>query len=295
MNDLLKNHIKLHFVVLIYGFTAILGKLINLPAAEMVLIRMFIAFTSLGVYMFFKKIPLITHPQTVFRLLGVGIIVALHWITFFHAIKISNVSVTLGCLASTTLFTSLMEPIIMKRRFKSLEIIIGLVIIIGLYLIFQFEMDYKTGIITALASAFLAGLFTVLNKVFITKHNPVTISFYEMGSGFMGITLFFIFGGDAMNTLHIPSLTDWLWLLLLGIVCTAYAFVVAVDVMKILSAYAVVLTINMEPVYGILLAYFIFGSTEFMSGGFYIGTLVILSAVFLHPVLQRKLTNTKIQ
>ncbi len=287
MNVLLKNHFKLHFVVLLYGFTAILGKLITLPAPQMVWYRMLIAFLVLGGYLWYKKLPVAIGFNNILRLMGVGLVVAFHWITFFHAVKISNVSVTLGCMASTTLFASFMEPIIFRKRIKWLEVIIGLVIIIGLYLIFQFELTYWKGIITALISAFLAGLFTVLNKLFIDKYHPVTISFYEMASGFISIGVFLLFMGVLPANLLAPTNLDFLYILILGVACTAYAFVVAVDVMKVLSAYTVVLAINMEPVYGILLAFVIFGQSEFMSVGFYLGTLVILAAVFLHPILTR--------
>ncbi len=287
MNALLKNHFKLHFVVLLYGFTAILGKLITLPAPEMVWYRMFIAFSVLGVYIYFKKIPLNIGYKPILKMMSVGFVVAFHWITFFHAVKISNVSVTLGCLASTTLFTSFLEPFFFRKKIKWLEVFIGVLIISGLYLIFQFELDYWEGILTALVSAFLAGLFTVLNKFFIEEHHPVTISFFEMLSGFLGITLFLTLSGTFNVGLMPPTQLDILFIVILGVVCTAYAFVVAVDVMKILSAYTVVLAINMEPVYGILLAWVIFKQSEFMSGGFYLGTVIILAAVFLHPILLR--------
>lgn len=288
MSQILKNHLQIHLVVFIYGFTAIIGKLILLPAAEIVWYRMFIAFLFLGMYIAIRKIPVSYSPKIIFKLIGVGVIVAFHWITFFHAIKISNVSVTLGCLASTTLFTSILEPIILRRRFIWLELVIGLLIITGLYLIFQFEFRYKMGIITALVSAFLAGLFTVLNKTFIDKHHPVSISLYEMGSGFISITFFLLFAGSFDTGMPVPTSADSLWLLTLGVVCTAYAFVMTIEVMKVLSAFTVVLIINMEPVYGIIMAYFIFKDSEFMSGGFYAGTIIILSAVFLYPIISRK-------
>lgn len=287
MSQILKNHLQLHLVVFIYGFTAILGKLIVLPAAEMVWYRMLIAFLFLGMYISIRKIPVSYSPEIILKLIMIGVVVAFHWITFFHAVKISNVSVTLGCLASTTLFTSILEPIILRRRVIWLEVVIGLLIIAGLYLIFQFEFRYKMGIITALVSAFLAGLFTVLNKTFIDKHHPVGISFYEMASGFISITFFLLFTGSFKTGIPVPTLTDSLWLLTLGVVCTAYSFVMTIEVMKVLSAFTVVLCINMEPVYGIIMAYFIFRDSEFMSGGFYAGTIIILSAVFLYPIISR--------
>ncbi len=288
MSQIVKNHLQLHLVVFIYGFTAIIGKLILLPAAEIVWYRMLIAFLFLGMYIAVRKLPVSCSPEIIFKLMGVGVIVAFHWITFFHAIKISNVSVTLGCLASTTLFTSILEPIILRRRFIWLELVIGFIIITGLYLIFQFEFRYKLGIITALVSAFMAGLFTVLNKAFIKKHHPVSISFYEMGSGFISITFFLLFTGSFNTGIPAPTLAAGLWLLALGVVCTAYAFVMTIEVMKVLSAFTVVLIINMEPVYGIIMAFFIFKDSEFMSGGFYTGTIIILSAVFLYPIISRK-------
>lgn len=291
MNTLFKNHLKLHFVVLLYGFTAILGNLISLPAPQLVWYRMFIAFAVLGGFIWVKRIPVAIGHRQILKIMGVGLVVAFHWITFFHAVKISNVSVTLGCMASVTLFASFLEPIIFKKRIKWIEVFIGLLIVGGLYMIFQFEMHYWQGIITALLSAFLAGLFTVLNKSFINKHYPVTISFYEMISGFISIGIFLLVTDVLPFDLLMPTSTDVLYILILGVVCTAYAFVVAVDVMKVLSAYSVVLAINMEPVYGILLAFFIFGKSEFMSMGFYAGTIVILAAVFLHPILERKMNK----
>ena len=288
MNVLFKNHLKLHFVVLLYGFTAILGKLITLPAAQMVWYRMLIAFVVLGFVIWFRKIPLQIGWSNILKIMGVGLIVALHWISFFHAVKVSNVSVTLGCLASTTLFASFLEPIIFRKQVKWIEVFIGLVIISGLYLIFQFELSYWQGIITALVSAFLAGLFTVLNKLFIDKQHPVVISFYEMISGFIAIGLFLLFIKGTPDRFLLPTSMDLVYIIILGVVCTAYAFVVAVDVMKLLSAYTVILAINMEPVYGIVLAWLIFGNSELMSAGFYLGTVVILAAVFLHPLLVKK-------
>lgn len=293
MNKLLKNHLQLHFVVLLYGFTAILGKLISLPSPQLVWYRMFIAAIALGLIIHYKKIAFNIGWKNILQITSVGVVVAFHWITFFHAVKISNVSVTLGCMASTTLFASFLEPLIFKKRIKWLEVFIGVLIISGLYLIFQFELSYWQGIITALISAFLAGLFTVLNKFFIDKHHPVTISFYEMLSGFGAITVFLLLSGTFDGQLIMPTSMDVLFILVLGLVCTAYAFVVAVDVMKVLSAYTVVLAINMEPIYGILLAWVIFGQSELMSAGFYVGTAVILLAVFLHPLLTHSSDKNK--
>lgn len=291
--DLLYNHFKLHFIVLIYGFTAILGKLITLPADQLVWYRMLIAATTFLVLFLVNGTKFILPTKEILKILGVGIIVGAHWVTFFGAVKLSNVSVTLGCLASATLFTSILEPIFFKKKLNAIEVIIGVLIIIGLYLIFQFETKYWQGIITAIISAFLAGLFTVLNRKLVANHKARVISFYEMLGGFIGIAIFLLFSGSMGEGLVKPTGMDIVYLLLLGLVCTAFAFVIQVDVMRQLTAYIVALTINLEPIYGIVLAFIFFGDSELMSTGFYLGTIVILLSVFGYPVYNHYKTRRK--
>jgi drug/metabolite transporter (DMT)-like permease len=295
-NQLLSSHLKLHFVVLIYGFTAILGKLISLPAIHLVWYRMLIAVITFYIYLRWTKTTLSVSRKEFFRLSGIGIIVALHWIAFFGAIKISNVSVALGCLATSTLFTSLLEPFFFRKRINAVEVIIGLLIILGLYLIFRFETRYSAGVIVALIAAFLAGLFSVINKKMVIQHKASVISFYEMTGGLTVITFYMAITGWGNIPLILPSFTDLVYLFALGIICTAYAFAVQVDIMKHLSAYVVSLTINLEPVYGILMAFFLFGETERMSRGFYFGTTIILISVLGFPLYHYYLKkNGKIQ
>jgi len=291
----LRSHLKLHFIVIIYGFTAILGKLITLPAPQLVFYRMLIAVIAFYLFLKWKNTDLSISRIQFFRLFGIGIIVAVHWITFFGAIQISNISVTLGCFATTTLFTSLLEPFFFRKRINAVEVLIGLLIIFGLYLIFRFETRYFLGMVVALISAFLAGLFTVLNKKLVVHQKASVISFYEMVGGGAGIAIFLIISGwTKTSVMSLPTLSDLFYLLILGIVCTAYAFAVTVDIMKHLSAYVVTLTINLEPVYGILMAYFVFGESEQMTGGFYLGTNIILISVLGYPMyhyLKRKPTQ----
>jgi drug/metabolite transporter (DMT)-like permease len=282
-------YIQLHFVVVLLGFTAILGALISLPAIDLVWYRMLIGFAGLWGFFVFRKIAFRLSLRKILPLLGIGVVVALHWITFFHAIKVSNVSVTLGVFASTTLFTSFLEPLTQKRRIFWLEVLIGLVIIGGIYLIFQYEFHYLEGILYALLSALLNGLFVVLNRNISTRHHPSVISFYEMIGGFLFITFFLASTGGFDAAYFRISPADIFYLSLLGLVCTAYAFTAIVDVMKVLSAYTVVLAVNLEPVYGIVMAYFFFPDAESMSGGFYLGTFIILLSVFAYPFLQRQL------
>lgn len=282
-----QNLLRLHFIVVLYGFTAILGRLISMDATEMVWYRMLIAVAVLAGYALYKGYRFKIGRADMVKLALIGLIVAVHWITFFRAIKISTVSVALGTFASTTLFASFIEPWVLKRPIRLLEVMTGLVIIGGLYLIFSFETNYTEGIITALFSAFLAALFTVLNQTFTHKYSPVEISVLELGFGFLGLSLWMWYQNPEWAHFPVPDMTDTLWLAILAVVCTSYAFVVSVDVMKTISPYVVVLTVNLEPVYSIVLAYFVFGDTEHMSTGFYVGTVIILAAVFLHPYLVR--------
>ena len=269
-----------------------------MPATELVWYRMLIALISFYIFLRWKKTDLTISYKQFFRLFGIGFIVAIHWITFFGAIKISNVSVALGCLATSTLFTSLLEPFFFRKRINAVEVIVGLLIIFGLYLIFRFETRYSAGVIVALFSAFLAGLFTVFNKKMVMHQKGSVISFYEMAGGLTCITGYLLFRGETTFLTSLPSPSDMICLLALGIICTAYAFAVQVDVMKHLSAYVVALTINLEPVYGILMAYFLFGETEHMTGGFYIGTAIILTSVLGFPLyhfyLRRRSLNVKV-
>jgi len=284
---LLTTYLKLHLVVLIYGFTAILGKLIELPALELVWYRMLIAIITLFIFLKFRQESLLVTRQTLFRFLGVGTIIALHWVTFYGAIKLSNVSVTLGCFATTTLFTSFLEPFFYRKRINYLEVWIGLIIMAGLYLIFRFETHFALGIAVALLSAFLAGLFTVLNKKLVARHSSLQISFYEMIGGLTALSVYITAAGRGIVVPStIPSVMDLVYLVLLATVCTAFAHTQQVEIMKHLSAFTVTLTINLEPVYGIIMAFFIFGETERMTTGFYLGTLIILLSVIGFPLSQ---------
>jgi len=240
----------------------------------------------------FKKISLKIPKKEIIINLLVGFIVAVHWLTFFHAIKVSNVSVTLACLSTTTLFTGIVEPLVIKRKFYWLEALLGVFIIIGLFLIFQFEIRYKWGIIFSLISAFLAGVFNVINKKLTPGKNADTISFYEMLGGFFVVSIYMLFFTHFnIQKLNI-SATDFLYLLILGSVCTAYAFTSIIELMKKISAYLVILSINLEPVYGVIMAYFIFGASEYMTTGFYIGTIIIISCVFMYHPLMRLFHKT---
>lgn len=283
-----RNTLILHFTVLIWGFTGVLGELITVSALHLVWYRVLIAAVSLVLYYIFTKKTLLVPKDQLLQYLGVGMIVGLHWVLFFHAIKVSTVSVTLVTLSSVTLFTAILEPIINRKRISIADVIVGLVIIFGIYLIFKFEFKYFWGIVYGLSCAFCASIFSILNARMVKKGSPTTITLYEMVGAWIGVSFVMFFTGDFDEQM-ILSQSDLLYLLLLGVVCTAIAYVLGVAVMRELSAFTVALTTNMEPVYGIILALLIFGQKEAMSTGFYFGAVIVLAAVFVYPYLKTKI------
>jgi drug/metabolite transporter (DMT)-like permease len=283
-----KNLLILHFTVFIWGFTGILGALISINAVQMVWYRVMIAGITLFAYFLLTKTSLSISKKQFLQFFFTGSIVALHWILFFHAIKVSTVSVTLVCLSSFTLFTAILEPLIKKQRILIPDVLIGLVIILGIYLIFKFESQYTLGIIFGLTSALASSLFATINSTLVQKSDPKIIGFYEIAGAFIWITGYRFLDHDLMNETFNLSLKDWIYLGVLGTVCTALAYVAGVSVMRTLSAFRVALITNLEPVYGILLAFIFFGTKEAMSAGFYTGAALILGAVFLYPIYKKR-------
>jgi len=288
----LKHYLHLHFIVFIWGFTAILGKLISIDAIPLVWYRMLFASIFIALYFVVKKKSFKLDNKTLIKFFLSGIIIALHWITFFKAIKVSNVSVALVTMSTGAFFVSFIEPFFFKRRIKPLEIFLGLLVVVGLYIIFSFESQYTLGIVYALISSFLSALFSVLNGLFVKKHDASIISFYQLFFGSIFITIFLLFQGSFTASFFTLQSTDWIYLLILSSFCTAYAFIVSVDVMKHLTPYTVVLSINLEPVYAIILALIIFGESEEMNSEFYLGAFIVLFVVLLNGVLKNMKTIT---
>ncbi|MEE9407689.1 MAG: EamA family transporter [Polaribacter sp.] len=284
----LKNYLLLHFIVFIWGFTAILGALITIDAIPLVWYRMSLSVVFLLAYFIFKNKSLKLDKQGFVKFLVTGIVIALHWIFFFKAIKVSNVSVALVTMSTGAFFTSLIEPIFFKRKIKSIEILLGLLVIGGLYIIFNFESQYKLGIIYALISSFLGSLFAVLNGLFIKKYSADTISIYQLFFGALFITFYMLFINGFSSSLFVLPTLDWVYLLVLSSVCTAYAFTASVKIMKFISPYTVMLTVNLEPIYAIVLALFIFGEKEKMNPTFYLGAFIVLFVVLLNGIIKNK-------
>ncbi len=278
----------LHLTVFVWGFTGILGALISINAVQMVWYRVLIASISLFIYFMLSKTSIKISRSQFLKFFFTGSIVAIHWIFFFHAIKVANVSVSLICLSSVTLFIAILEPIMKKQRISKGDIFVGLLIILGIYLIFKFETKYTTGIIFGLSSAIAASFFSTINSTLVQKNNPSIIGFYELSGAFFWITLYRLFDKSLLLETFSLSLADWFYLIVLGTICTALAYVAGVAVMRTLSAFRVALITNLEPVYGIVLAFLLFGSKEQMTGGFYLGSLLILAAVFIYPIYKKR-------
>lgn len=287
-NDRLKSYLNLHLIVFIWGFTAILGALISIAADAIVWYRMLFAALFLAFYIFFSRKPFRISWSSLIQLTFVGLLIALHWIFFFHAIHISNVSITLSVFSLGAFLASLLEPLFYGRKVLWYEVFFGMVIILALSVIMQVEVAYFKGMLFALVSIILGVLFTLFNGKLIQKHDSAVITFYEFVAGFLFISLYFIGQNKFTLDFFSVSVNDWLLLLVLSSVCTAYAFTASVKVMKQLSPYTVMLTTNLEPVYGILLAYFIIGNKEKMSASFYAGALIILLVVILNGILKHK-------
>lgn len=293
-NDKLKSYLHFHVIVLIWGFTAVLGALISLGAVPLVWYRMLMASVFILLWIKWKKKSLKLAPKRIRVMIIAGLVIAVHWLTFFGAIKVSNVSITLALLSTGAFFTSIMEPIFYKRKVIWYEILFGLIVILGLYIIFKVETEYVFGIILALCSAFLSAVFALINGKLARHEDASVISFYELLTGALGISVYLLiltFTGSEegfSNAFFDISASDLGYLLILASVCTAYAFIASVAVMRHLSPYTVMLTINLEPVYGILLAFWIFGSEEEMDAGFYYGAAIILSTVILNGILKTK-------
>ena len=288
----LRHYLHLHFLVFIAGFTAILGEAISLGSIALVWHRMLIAFVLTFLFLIFRKYDFKINIRDFFNFSLAGIIIALHWITFFEAIEQSNISITLAMFSTGAFFASLLEPIFFKRKIKPVEIILGCVVVCGVFIILNANINSFVGVLLGIVSALLASLFSVFNGKLVQNNNPFLISFYEFLSGVVFILLYLIFS-DNLSDLAISSFFsyDYLYVFILGSICTAYAFIASIYILKFLSPYTLVLTYNLEPVYGILLAIFIFPDTEKMEFSFYIGTLIIISTIIINSIL--KIKNNK--
>lgn len=285
---------RLHLIVFLWGFTAILGKLIHVNAQILVFYRMLFAAFFLFVFIrFFKRDSLKISRKLLIQLSIIGGFMAFHWLFFFHSIKVSNVSIALSCLSLSTLFAAILEPIIFKRKIDLSEVIMGIVIVICMGMIFKTEFHYKEGIFFGILTALFGTIFSVFNGKIYGKTSSGNIIFYEIFAGFLILSVFYLVTGQ-ISQLNEISYRDLSLILLLASVFTAFPMLESIKLMKYISPFTLILTVNLEPVYGIILAFFIFGDSEQMSPVFYIASFIMILAIIANGVIKaRKTANTQ--
>ncbi|OSZ80127.1 EamA family transporter [Chitinophagaceae bacterium IBVUCB2] len=281
-----KAFIQLHIAVFLAGFTGILGRLITLNEGMIVWYRLLLTAATMwilfGLMKKLKKIPVID----ILKIGAVGFIAAMHWVTFYGSIKYSNVSVALVCFSSISFFTALFEPLILKKRINWMELFLGIITIVGIYIIFHFDEQYKTGIIIGIISAILASLFPIYNREFLKRMNVETMLTWQQTGGLLTLSVLLPFYLQKFPTDNfLPSLENFGWLLVLSWFCSVIAFQLSGYALKRLSAFTVNLTFNLEPVYGILLAFAVYNENELLSKWFYIGFAIIAIALIIHVIL----------
>lgn len=284
-----KYYLLLHFIILMWGFTGILGKLIDLDPLTIVWHRLLIAVIALAIAMpLLKRSFRIESWKQLFSFLFVGVIVALHWMTFYISIELSTASLGILCLSTATIHVAWLEPIIMKRKFSWVELLLSSVVIYGIYFVSgDFDAKEYEALVYGLVSALLASVFAVFNAKFAETSAPSKITFYELLSGLVFLSFFLIYTGDFSSALFVMTTSDFLWLLFLGVLCTSFAFLVAVELTHRLGAFLVSLTINLEPVYTILLAIVILNENENVGAKFYIGSSIIVLVVIANGLIKR--------
>lgn len=286
------DYLKLHFIVFLWGFSAILGKLVTIPAVELVFFRSIFAAAGMAFVIYLMKGSFTVTTNDVVKLLLIGLIVAVHWFSFFGSARVSNVSVSLVGFATNSLWAAFLEPLFNRTKMKTYEVVLGVVVVIGLYIIFSFDFQYKLGLFLGILAGFTSALFSVFNSKMVKRIAPRSITFYEMIGVFIGTLLFLpIYKFTLAENQELQLTPPWMDLFYIAVLagaCSVYAYTVAVELMKRISVFMIQLTLNLEPVYGIIMAVIIFKEKEKMNMNFYLGTTVILCAVAMYPLLKKR-------
>ncbi|MEO6490161.1 MAG: DMT family transporter [Ferruginibacter sp.] len=274
--------IQLHIAVFLAGFTAVLGKLILLNEGLLVWYRLFLTVIVLAALMYFskelKRIPF----KDMARISGVGLVLVIHWVCFYGSVKYANISVSLICLSATGFFTAILEPLITGRRLVLAELFLGMLAIAGIYIIFDFHPQYKTGIIFGMISSLGSAVFPIFNKRLLEKYSPRVLTLYELGGGMLVLTMLLPFYLSQFQAAYfIPTITDWFWLIVLAVVCTVIGFDLQLNALRKIPPFTVNLTYNLEPIYGILLAFIFFREDKMFHNQFFLGLALILLSIFL--------------
>ena len=306
MQTHIKDQINLHFIVFVWGFTAILGKFISIDALALVFNRTAITSVAIGLYLLLRRKSFQANSRDLLFMWLCGVLIAVHWITFFGAIKIANISITLAGISTGALWTALLNPILTKSKIDWTELGLGLLVILGIVIVFYEEpnsasldrynlgsfsfTNFQIGLIIALFSAMLSASFSILNKKLVSRYpRPIQVTFWELSFAFLSILIYqLIFGADNLMSLWASSYSDLSFLAVLALLCTAYPFIKSVELLKRMSPFSVMLAINLEPVYGILLAALFFGATESMNPQFYIGVVIILTTVIANGIIKAR-------
>ncbi len=280
----------MHLSIVLWGATGVLGRAIELNEGMLVWYRMLLVSVSLFVYVKLTGTSLRVTRKNFWRLFLVGTILMIHWLFFYGAIKYSNVSITLSLFSSTTLFTALIEPLITDKKFNKAELLYSFMAMAGIAIIFYTDHNsYNIGMVLAVLAAFVVAFFNILNKKVVNELPSRVISFYEIASGFGMLTLFLPLYISLSHPVHLfPSMNDWVLLLILAVLCTHAALILSLNALKHLSAFTLNLSINLEPLYGILLAFFIFHENKELNLWFFVGSFVIMSSVLLHTYFSEK-------
>jgi drug/metabolite transporter (DMT)-like permease len=281
-----KAFIQLHAAVFLAGFTAILGKLILLNEGLLVWYRLVITVLVLLGWMLFRKQLQLIPFKDILKIAGVGLVLAIHWVAFYGSVKYANVSVALVCFSATGFFTALLEPLLLRKRMVWIELALGIMAIAGIYIIFDFHPQYKLGILFGIVAAMGSAIFPVLNKELLARFSPRTLTFYELAGGLVCLSFIlpaylYFFPADY----YVPLISDWGWLLILSVVCTIFCFDLQLNALKKISAFTANLTYNLEPVYGIILAFVIFGENKMLHPTFFLGLALIILAIVLQMLI----------
>jgi drug/metabolite transporter (DMT)-like permease len=281
-----KAFLQLHIAVFLAGFTGILGRLIHLNEAWLVWYRLLITAATMWIlFAITKKLKRVSRVDII-KLFGLGFLSAMHWVTFYGSIKKANVSVALVCFSSIGFFTALFEPLLHRSRIKWIDLLLGLMVMGGIYLIFHFDSEYKTGIMLGIASAVFISIAMIIFRQFVHRSNPETVLTYQLTGGFLTLSAIMpLYEMLFPSTYFIPTLNDWKWLFILAWLCSVIAFQFTGHALKKLSAFTVNLTFNLEPVYGIALAFLVYNENKFLSKWFFAGLAMIMGALLLHIIL----------
>ena len=294
MSSFKRSLVQLHLFVFLAGLTAPIGNLIQLNGLVLVFYRMLLTFIALvPIYLMHRQHNSVNLKDK-FKLMMIGILIAIHWVCFYGSIKLANVSIALVCISSIGLFTAVLEPIMLKTKWVWTDLLIGLLSLIGIFFIFQFDIQFRTGILVGLISSFFASVFTIINKKMTVRYTTQTIQTFEMFGGFGFLTLvILVLNTYQQTTFIIPTKTDWFWLIILALVCTVWANHLMLNALKRISAFTMNVTLNLEPVYGIIIAVILFQEQKQMGKGFFIGISLISIAVLLQMMRILRLQKQK--